>query len=689
MKSKLEKVVDGFESVKNNLFFRSVRDGMVMALPILMVGSIAVMLGNLPFPGYKDFITTFAKGSISIFLNFIQNATFGILSVYITLTISIGLINNLNCTRYRIPAVLSAISVFFIFEGIFQATYDYSFLGAKGMFSAIIAGFCATYLFVTLSRLMKKIIEFHSGSTDSIFTEAMNGIIPFVITIVCNALFNLIFVLAFNVNGFNEAFVVLARFIFHNLGTTFFSSFLFLFCIHVLWLFGIHGNNVMEPVAESLFLFDGQNFLCKPLFDVFCLAGGSGATWCYILAVLIFCKRKRDKKLEYLAILPSIFNINELVVFGTPVIFNPVLAVPFVLTPLLFLCTTYFFYRIGFLTKLNPVEWTTPYFLSGYFTTGSWRGVLVQFINLVLGTGLYFPFVKINEKLRSNSVNSSIDALVKLMQESEKTLSPANLTNGTSNLNIAAKYLSDDLKKDLDDKKLRVYYQGQYKKDGTCLGAESLLRWYLPSLGMIYPPLICQLAKEGNYLMELEKYIFNTIFLEMESLEKVFGDKCQISINVTGKTIQTDEFQTFLIDSMNRFRFPKGRICIEITEQDSLPLNDDFIAQLYELKKCGYMLAIDDFSMGHTSIAYLKTNLFDEVKLDGSLVKDMVNNDRCKEIINSISFLSQALKFKILAEYVETEEQQEMLAKLNVHDYQGFLYAKALPLEKLLEGNIE
>nr|MCR5699070.1 PTS transporter subunit EIIC [Treponemataceae bacterium] len=449
MKSQLEKVIDGFERVKNNLFFRSVRDGMVMALPILLVGSIAVMLGNLPFPGYKPFISSFAKGAIAIFLNFIQNSTFGILSVYITLTISIGLINNLGYSRYRIPAVLSAISSFFIFEGIFQNNYDYSFLGAKGMFSAIIAGFCATYLFITLSRVMKKIIEFKSGSTDSIFTEAMNGMIPFVITIACSAVFNLIFVLAFDVNGFNEAFVVLARHLFNNLGTNFFSSFLFLFCIHFLWIFGIHGNNVMQPVAESLFLFDGQNFLCKPLFDVFCLAGGSGATWCYILAVLIFCKRKRDKKLEYLAILPSIFNINELIVFGTPVIFNPVLVVPFVLTPLLFLCTTYLFYYFGFLTELNPVEWTTPYFLSGYFTTGSWRGVLVQFINLVLGTGLYFPFVKINEKLRSNSVNSSMDALVKLMQESEKTLMPANLTNGTSNLNIAAKYLSDDLKKDL------------------------------------------------------------------------------------------------------------------------------------------------------------------------------------------------------------------------------------------------
>ncbi len=688
--SKIVKIfINIFDKIRNTLFCRSIRDGMVMALPILLVGSFAVMMNNLPFPGYIDFIQSFGKGFFHIFFDFIQNATFGILSIYVTITISIAFINNISLRKHRIGAVFSALASFFIFAGIFQGNYDCTYLGAKGMFSAVLAGYCAPGLFFLYSKALKKCMTLQSGSTDSIFSESLNSILPFTVTILTFALFNIAFVMIFNVSAINEGFVLLADTIFQNMGRNFGTGFFFLFFVHFLWMFGIHGNNVMQGVSESLFLFDGESIYSKPFIDVFCLAGGSGATWCYILAVLLFSKRKRDKKLETIAILPSLFNINELIVFGTPMICNPVFVIPFISTPLVFYCTSVLSYKIGFLTQLNPVEWTTPIFLSGYVASGSWHGIIVQLVNIVLGTAIYLPFVKLAERFKNEKICSNLNELVSMMKESEKTMTPINLSDGNSNLNISAKYLMDDLKNALKNRELKVYYQSQYDENGKCLGAESLLRWHNEKMEMIYPPLICQLAKEGNFLVDLEKYIFNTVFLEMDELEKVYGPECQISINVTGTTIQKPEFLEFLVDLMNRFRFPARRVCIEITEQDAIPLNEKFISLLSELKECGYSLAIDDFSMGHTSIAYLKTNLFDEVKLDGSLVKDMMKNDRCKEIINSISFLAKSLDFKILAEYVENEEQREMLRALNVHEYQGFLYAKALPLEKLQQGNIE
>ena len=188
------------------------------------------------------------------------------------------------------------------------------------------------------------------------FSEALNSIIPFFVTVLCCAVFNLAFVLIFNVNSFNDGFEALISHIFYHLGRNFGSSFLFLFLVHFLWMFGIHGNNVMQGVAEKLFFYDETDIFCKPLFDVFCLEGGSGCTWCYILAVLIFVKHRRDKQLESLALLPSIFNINEIIVFGLPIIYNPVFVIPFICTPLIFFCTTMFWYKIGFLTTIQPVE---------------------------------------------------------------------------------------------------------------------------------------------------------------------------------------------------------------------------------------------------------------------------------------------------------------------------------------------
>ena len=123
---------------------------------------------------------------------------------------------------------------------------------------------------------------------------------------------------------------------------------------------------------------------------------------------------------------------------------------------------------------------------------------------------------------------------------------------------------------------------------------------------------------------------------------------------------------------------------INITEQEaSVKFSDELMESLFELKEIGYGFAIDDFAMGHTSINYLKTTLFDLVKLDGSLIKDMMNNDRCKEIIGMIVFMSQSLGFSVLSEYVETEKQRKILESLGCHEYQGYLFSPAIPLEKL------
>ena len=118
---------------------------------------------------------------------------------------------------------------------------------------------------------------------------------------------------------------------------------------------------------------------------------------------------------------------------------------------------------------------------------------------------------------------------------------------------------------------------------------------------------------------------------------------------------------------------------IEITEQEAITSTE----KLERLKMYGHRLMIDDFGMGHTSITYLQTNLFDVVKLDGSLTRTLLDNPRSKNIITSITELSKQFKMTVIAEYVETEEQRDELADIGCDVFQGYLYSRPITGEAL------
>jgi EAL domain-containing protein (putative c-di-GMP-specific phosphodiesterase class I) len=158
-----------------------------------------------------------------------------------------------------------------------------------------------------------------------------------------------------------------------------------------------------------------------------------------------------------------------------------------------------------------------------------------------------------------------------------------------------------------------------------------------------------------------------------------------VSIIVDGLangTVQMDEYEDFLRKMAERYPEHTSNIMIEITEQASLQIDEAFVARLTRVKEMGYRLAIDDFGMGNTSVKYLRSNVFDMIKLDGSLIQDIESNERSQGIVRNMVNMAQEFRIDILAEFVETREQQELL---DCHLYQGYLYSPAVPLEKFLE----
>ena len=160
----------------------------------------------------------------------------------------------------------------------------------------------------------------------------------------------------------------------------------------------------------------------------------------------------------------------------------------------------------------------------------------------------------------------------------------------------------------------------------------------------------------------------------MGNIAKMLADELQ-------NAIVDKELQIFYVDEYGVLR---KNLWIEVTEQDAISSSGEVTGLLDRLNELGYHLLIDDCGMGHTSLTYLKSSYFCVVKLDGSLTKEY-QNERYQEIISSITRLSHNLKFDVIAEYVETEEQRNKLLELGCTGLQGYLYSKAIPWEAFKE----
>ena len=175
------------------------------------------------------------------------------------------------------------------------------------------------------------------------------------------------------------------------------------------WFFGINGpavtNTVFNPIhlaltTENLEAFKAgqplQNIFTGPFGDFFGNFGGGGSTLSLVILMVFVSKSERMKKLGRLAIIPGVFGINEMVIFGLPVVLNPIIAIPFLLTPLVNITLATVATMIGLIpyTTGASLPWTTPFFFSGWLSTGSIIAGFFQIVLIAIGCLIYFPFFK-------------------------------------------------------------------------------------------------------------------------------------------------------------------------------------------------------------------------------------------------------------------------------------------------------
>lgn len=691
------KIVHAYRRVSGFDIFRIISDSLEALIPIFMISALIQVLINFPVPGYRNFINWAMRGHIITFLNVLLSGTYGMLSLYMTAAIADRVNDRYGKPSHRLAVIVTSLASFIIISGIFNTTtYNFDVLGPKNLLTAIIFGFLSSRTYIWLmTRLIFNDRHYVDGiSTD--FRTVLVSILP--------AMFVFVMVGALNssiyLTGYASAYELLTGCLskmFTSQKNSLFSVIRFELLQNLLWMVGIHGSDVLGETKYQIFdtvisninagNTAGINTIINGVFiDVFVLLGGCGATWSLAIAIIAFSRQKNERYLARVSAIPMLFNINELLILGLPVVFNPVFLIPFLLTPVVNILVSYTAMSTGLVPlATHEINWTTPILFGGYLATGSVRGAILQVFCVILGVLIYLPFVKIDSRLKSINSHEHVKLLENILKECEESREPVEFLTLPGDAGRIARTLSVELGDYIDSDDFTLYYQPQFNEAHKLTGAEALLRWKHEQYGPVYPPLVIALAEEIGRLTELEEKIFHTVFKSLDELLKYKEDEnFHISINVTGITIQTDEFEEFLKNLHIIYPGKCKHILIEITEQATLRVDESFIARLQRIKSLGFTFGIDDFSMGNTSIKYLQSNIFDIVKLDGGISRDIFN-ERSREIIASISRLTEGLNIETIAEYVETEEQRKALEEVGCYIYQGYLYSPAIPLSKFTE----
>lgn len=414
--------------------FASVRDAFLQILPFTLVGSFAVVINNVflsptGFVG-QFLVTLFPRIAASqALLESVLVGTVTIMSLQIAFLVGRNMTKAYGCDD--IKGGITSLVVFFMFYPPISSTDEGSFFtttyfGAQGLFVAILIGIVVGWAFSRLSQVEKLQIKMPEMVPPEVF-NSFYVVIPVGIILVVASILNygLSLVVAEGLNGLIYQFLQAP---FNALGASPFTLLILDFVAQLLWAFGIHGAAAISPITRVLYaepnILNLEYVLSKgtafgspfpytwlSVWEHYGTIGGSGNTLGLLLAILFVSyrykgwKRKDYTDIAKLSLFPGLFGINEPLIFGLPIVLNPLLMVPFILAPLVNM-------TIGIISiSLNLIPpgvldagWTTPQPLKEFFASGgAWQSLVSQVVAIIVATLIYLPFVLASNKAAEQS----------------------------------------------------------------------------------------------------------------------------------------------------------------------------------------------------------------------------------------------------------------------------------------------
>ncbi len=230
---------------------------------------------------------------------------------------------------------------------------------------------------------------------------------------------------------------------------------------------------------------------------------------------------------------------------------------------------------------------------------------------------------------------------------------------------------------------LEVWYQPIVDAAGVACGAEALLRWPHPQHGFIPPDEFVHLAEEIGLITEIERWVMLTACHDTVGLCEMLGEDFFVTVNISSVQCKSDQCWHVLGSVLEKSGLPAHCLKLEITERAMMENTTQVIELLKGVREIGVGLAIDDFGTGYSSLSYLKQFPINVLKIDRSFVDGLPDDGDDVALVEAIILMSHSLKLQVVAEGVETEAQQQFLRERGCDLYQGYYYAKPLPLEQL------
>jgi len=417
----MEKISDLSAKFASITYIQVLQNSFAKILPLFILAGFGTLLNSIIFPyiASGDTLT-----NLQYIGDFVSNSTMNISGLILAPMIAYYLSKERNFDDVHASMVTAVASFFAVvplfFETLLESMEEtvelssvvsYSNLGVNGIFTGMIVAFVSTEILILLSNNEKLQMNLGEGVPPAV-AKSFSTLIPLILTIMFFALISTVLLMFFNTNLTTLINTIIQEPL-SRIGSSIWG-FIFLYGLSTLMFsFGIHHSVITTPILKPVLLInisenmeavqagnDAPHIINESFRLVFGQTGGIGSTLPLIIAVFIFSKYEPYKKLAKLAVGPSIFQINEPVIFGMPIVFNIPLMIPFLLAPVVSILIGYGATIVGIIESLSVlIPWSTPTLVDGFLASGGdWTVVVLQVGIVILQTLIYIPFLKISER---------------------------------------------------------------------------------------------------------------------------------------------------------------------------------------------------------------------------------------------------------------------------------------------------
>ncbi|KRV76052.1 MULTISPECIES: bifunctional diguanylate cyclase/phosphodiesterase [Pseudomonas] len=281
----------------------------------------------------------------------------------------------------------------------------------------------------------------------------------------------------------------------------------------------------------------------------------------------------------------------------------------------------------------------------------------------------------------------------KLLQKAEQTMTLAKTrSRNRYQFYIASvdsemrrrRELEKDLREALSRNELHIVYQPQVDyRDHRVVGVEALLRWQHPTQGWVAPDLFIPLAEQNGSIFAIGEWVLDQSCKQLREWHDQGFDDLRLAVNLSTVQLRHNALPRVVSNLLQIHRLPPRSLELEVTETGLMEDISTAAQHLLSLRRAGALIAIDDFGTGYSSLSYLKSLPLDKIKIDKSFVQDLLQDDDDATIVRAIIQLGKSLGMQVIAEGVETLEQEAYIIDQGCHEGQGYLYSKPLPAREL------